>query len=343
VIVYGAPEESEIVVVERASDHVVMELRTEGFRAAPRGDGTVRIEATGLDETESLPARRAPVAVPAGRSVTLESWEAHDVRVFDGLVPGAEGRREVDARRDGTVRARRASTRGARTALAPSVELALVALQGESKKAFVELRPFGRDPSGHLVLAGRLRITLSFRGRDAGERVEAEARGRRYRTAPSHQSRAVLATLATRDRGLYALPFSRLYGRRSYSTSKLSLTRLGETRPFFVEPDPRRFGPGSTLYFLSEGGAQNPYGNEAVFELQEESSGELMPEEVATAKSSPEARFYLETLTREESRFYQAALVEAVDPWLWESLFAPETKSSRSRWTSSSGKPTTRC
>jgi hypothetical protein len=107
----------------------------------------------------------------------------------------------------------------------------------------------------------------------------------------------------------------------------LKLTRLGEARPFFVEPDRERFVPGSTLYFLSEGGEGNPYGDEAVFELQESPSGTAMRELAAGGASAPKASFYWETLTREEDRFYQAALLEAEDLWLWESLFAPQTRS----------------
>ena len=37
---------------------------------------------------------------------------------------------------------------------------------------------------------------------------------------------------------------------------------------FYIEPDPERFGRGSTLYFLSEGADANPYGGEAVYELE---------------------------------------------------------------------------
>jgi len=327
IITYGALDASELRVVESARDHIVMELWTGGFRAAPQRDGTVRIEAPGFEATEWLLSRRASVNVPAGRRVKLESWEAQDVEAFEGLVPQANGPPEVDARRDGTVRARRAPALLEPSLLSkPSVELAGVAFQGDSKKAFVELRPFGRDRSGRLVLARRLRYTLSFRGRDVRERTGDGVRGRRYRPAASHQSRTVLARLATRDRGLYALSFAQMGGRRSYATENLKLTRLGETRPYFVEPDPARFGPGSTLYFLSEGGAHNAYGYEAVFELQE-GAGTTMRELLATPKDAPNATFYWETLTREENRFYQAALLEAEDLWLWESLLAPQTRS----------------
>lgn len=328
VITYGDPAASEIRVVESTRDRIVMELWTGGFHAAPVGDGTVRIEAPGFEETESLLFRRASVNVPAGRAVKLESWEAQEVEAFEGLVPQPNGRPEVDARADGTVRARRAPALREPSLLSkPVVELAGLAFQGDSKKAFVELRPFGRDASGRLVLARRLRFTLSFRGRDLRERTDDGVRGRRYRSAASHKSRTVLARLVTRDRGLYALSFAQMGGRRSYATGNLRLTRLGETTSFFVEPDPGRFGPGSKLYFLSEGGAHNPYGDEAVFELQEDTSDAAIHELAATPGDAPKASFYWETSTHEENRFYQAALLEAEDPWLWESLLAPQTRS----------------
>lgn len=41
----------------------------------------------------------------------------------------------------------------------------------------------------------------------------------------------------------------------------------------------------------------------------------------------PEVAFYWHTLEREENRYYQAGLLEASDLWLWDLLFAPESKS----------------
>lgn len=45
------------------------------------------------------------------------------------------------------------------------------------------------------------------------------------------------------------------------------------------------------------------------------------------APSGEPQPFYWHRAEREENRYYQAALVDAPDVWLWESLFAPEVKS----------------
>jgi hypothetical protein len=84
------------------------------------------------------------------------------------------------------------------------------------------------------------------------------------------------------------------------------------------------FGPGSTLYFLSEGASLNPYGAEAVYEL-EAGEGLLMPVSSAAPRGRP-ATFYWQKVEREQNRYYQAGLLEAEDVWLWDLLFAPTSK-----------------
>jgi hypothetical protein len=81
---------------------------------------------------------------------------------------------------------------------------------------------------------------------------------------------------------------------------------------FHLEPDPRLFGPGSRLYFLSDGARANLYGREALYELELASGGSAMP--VKPALPSGEATLsYRKEIEREDNRFYQAALVEAPD------------------------------
>jgi hypothetical protein len=107
------------------------------------------------------------------------------------------------------------------------------------------------------------------------------------------------------------------------------LSRLGETAPFYVEPDRRRFGPGSTLYFLSDGAKANPYGLEAVYELElvgKNVGGQTMPVHAA-APVGQETHFYWKRIELEENKLYQPGLVDAPDLWLWELLLAPVTKS----------------
>jgi hypothetical protein len=103
------------------------------------------------------------------------------------------------------------------------------------------------------------------------------------------------------------------------------LSRLGETVAFHLEPDVSVFGPGSRLYFVSEGASLNPYGNEAVYELESSSAGARMALGSASASGS-EVSFYWHGASREENHYYQAALLSAPDLWMWDVLLAPVTK-----------------
>ena len=93
-----------------------------------------------------------------------------------------------------------------------------------------------------------------------------------------------------------------------------------------LEPAGRRFARGSTLYFLSEGAESNPYGDEAVYELELGARGQMMPVEGAEPRGAP-TEFYWHREEREENRTYQAWQLEGGDGWLWEMVFAPERKS----------------
>jgi hypothetical protein len=54
------------------------------------------------------------------------------------------------------------------------------------------------------------------------------------------------------------------------------LSRDGKAIAFYIEPDGGTFGPGSQLYFVSEGHRLNPYGHEAVYELEIGELGEVI-------------------------------------------------------------------
>ena len=107
------------------------------------------------------------------------------------------------------------------------------------------------------------------------------------------------------------------------------MSRQGEPVAFHLEPSSGRFKPGSTLYFMSEGASANPYGSEAVYELEVGRSGEAgerMPA-ISAAPSGEPIRLYWHRAEWEKNRYYQAALLEAPDRWLWDLLFAPVVKS----------------
>jgi hypothetical protein len=95
--------------------------------------------------------------------------------------------------------------------------------------------------------------------------------------------------------------------------------------PYHLEPDGQRFGPGSTLYFVSDGAAMNPYGDEAVYELETSAGGVRMPVDSRSPVGSA-VSFYWEEVAREENRYYQAGLLDAFDLWLWDVLIAPARK-----------------
>jgi hypothetical protein len=90
--------------------------------------------------------------------------------------------------------------------------------------------------------------------------------------------------------------------------------------PFYVEGS--AFGPGTTLYFLSEGAAANPYGTEAVYELETGVDGQRMPTRSAAPSGTP-TPYYWASVKREENTIYQTTLVNVPDRWLWSMLFAP--------------------
>ena len=158
-----------------------------------------------------------------------------------------------------------------------------LAYQGEQKKALVELSPFSWDGS-RLWLARKLRGRLVFRGRE----IQSKVRSRR--------KRGVVAHLATVERGLYAVSLQELFGRRRARTSKLRLSRQGNSVPYHIE--------GDTFYFWSEGERANPYGREAVYELELGAAGETM--EVVDSTTSPRGTFHWHAVEREENRYYQS-------------------------------------
>ena len=343
-ITYGDPKANSLRVMQRDRGGVVLELLTEGFYGEPQEDGSVSLEIPDFEvpreaNEPAIPVKRAWVEAVAGRKVELLSVKAEGVEAFTNLRPTGAYTPELVAARDGTVRARlrRSSRLPARSGpssrqggLYPSeaARVVNVGFQGDVKKALVELSPFRWDgATGQLLLARRLVVRLSFRGREPAEEVTDGVSGRRRRTV-RNRAGDVVVRLATKDRGLYAVSFEDVFGRRrrALPASKLRLSRQGEVVALHLEPRSDRFGPGSTLYFLTDGASANPYGDEAVYQLELADDGESMAE----ADAAPEGEivpYYWHTESLERNRYYQAALVDAPDLWLWELVMAPSTKS----------------
>ncbi|HEY7697086.1 MAG TPA: hypothetical protein VIE88_01660, partial [Vicinamibacteria bacterium] len=332
---YGDPNATLLRVLSRNASEMRVELTTGGFYAIPQDDGTVDIEVPGFTpskESPGLPVKLHWLEAVAGRKVDLVSVRATEVRALS-LVPSGSASSELEASWDGTQRLRR--SRGsthpfAAKALVPkeAARVAEVAFQGEVKKALLELAPLRWDgATGRLLFARKLQVTLSFRKADPSDIATAGGRkGRRERATAA--SRGVVARLSTTERGLYAVRYEDVFRERrgrGVDAGALRLSRLAEAVAFHLEPPTGPFAPGSTLYFSSEGADANPYGNEAVYELETGRTGEHMRTETA-APAGETVRELQATIEREEDRYYQAALLDAPDLWLWDMFLAPSVK-----------------
>src|SRR3990172_2041212 len=339
-ITYGEPEATALRVLKRSPHQVVLELRTEGFYAEPQPDGSVSLSVPGfLGDWEpgapAVPVKRTWIEAVAGRQVRIASVKATDVEAFS-LRPSSAELLEPVMLPEGTVslvsRAQEPGKAFRGKGLYPEepARVLSVGFQGDIKKAFLELAPLRWDRStGQLLLARRLLVTVEFQGRVPEELSLGGSRGRRHRKKNSLRSGAnVVAHLVTHESGLYAVPYQSVFGsrRKGVKSSNLRLSYQGQPAAFEVEPDRKRFGPGSVLYFASGGQAANPYGRAAVYELSRGGGGEMM--EVASAFPSGWAvSHYRKTLALEENHLFQGRLSSAPDPWLWDFLLAPVTKS----------------
>jgi len=337
-ITWGDPSAVSLRIAERGPAHALLELLTPGFTAVTDADGTVRISIPGFEDTASagalaVPVRRALVEALAGRQVRMTSVQADDVVTFDGFRLAAAVAREVVVTESGIVKAgagRRRLLESSRSGgLTPRLWARLdgSVFQGETKKARVELTPLRHDPgTGRTVLARRLFVRLEFVGVEAGERSLGGSRGRRPGGTSLVRSKGVVAQVVARQAGLYRVRFEDVFGtaRRGVSAAGLRLSHLDEPVAYHIEPDRALFGPGGSLFFVSEGAAQTPR-DEVVYELSLGQAA-LRMGRVSAAPSGPDATEYAQTLRLEQNRFYQSALLQAPDLWLWDLLVSPVTK-----------------
>src|SRR5262249_46320258 len=276
----------------------------------------------------SLPVRRAWVEAAAGRKVKLVSVSAFDVVHYAGLRPTSEATRGIEVGAGGEVVASLGRTEegAAFSGTFPTTWARLVraVFQRETKKAEVIFSPLRWDGAG-LELSRRLVVRLDFRGMETAETSRGGSRGRRAAARGSHVRSGVIAQLVVKDRGLYRVDYGDVPLRGEVPTTSLRLSRQGTSVAFHVEPNPARFGPSSSLYFLSEGASLNPYGD-AVYELETGALGLQMSEERMAPAASPVLDEQA-TVTMEENHYYQAGLLDAPDLWLWDLLVSPVSKS----------------
>jgi Peptidase family C25/Right handed beta helix region len=328
-ISYGDPSASSLRVLSRTTNEVVLELRTEGFEAELQDDGTVRLSIPGFEVatdpgSPAVPVRRSWVEVEAGLDVHLGPVRAEDVQVLSSMRLSATDAPRLVASSRGTVEAGKrpqpqgAAFRGAGLFPERPARLLQTGYQRDVKKALLEMAPLRWDrTTGEIVLARRLVIRLVLAGREASGQTGSSSRRRSAETV----------RLAARAPGLYRVRFEDAFGGRRVPASSLRLSRQGVAAAFHLEPDNGVFGPGSALFFVSEGAALNPYGMEAVYELERGSPGLEMDRGSALPGAGPTIAAYHHRVDREENHLYQAALLEAPDPWLWDVLFAPSEKS----------------
>jgi hypothetical protein len=194
-----------------------------------------------------------------------------------------------------------------------------VGFQEDVKKALFELAPLRWDASTEqLQLARRIEVHVVFDGRAADERSLGGFRGRRYRRRHRPVVNRMAARFGTKAPGLYGVDFEDVFGasRRTLKTDDLRLSRQGETVAFHTEPHEKVYGPGSVLYFVSEGAVLNPYGTEAVYELETGRQGETM--EIVEARSTGVSLTDYRHREAREENVYIVVTSKEEPSWIWD-------------------------
>ncbi len=175
-IEYGTSSESVLKVLRRTEKEIVLELTTEGFDARVGEDGTVSLSVPGFEisgepGSPAVPVKRSWVDVVAGLGVRLGAVRAEDVEVFSSMPVSAADAFEVEASRDGTVRAGRrirgksAAFRRSRLYPEQAARILEQGYQGETARALLELAPLRWDRNtGRILLARRLTVRLLLAG-----------------------------------------------------------------------------------------------------------------------------------------------------------------------------------
>jgi len=337
---YGTPDDTDLRVVGRGAGSVEVELRTGGFWAWPDPEGGVRLWIPGFEDgagpgTPALPVRLAWLEAVAGRRVKIAAVVGDDEATFSSLQPVAAGEPELQTDARGSVvagehrRPRGAAFEAAGLYPTAAARIVQVAFQGDVKKAELVLSPLRWDRTAdQLRLARRLRVRLVFEGAEPNEVPLGGSRGRSRPRLDAGRPIGVVARLAVKDPGLYAVRFEDVFGDngRGVPLSELRLSRRGRTVAHRVEPPSRPFGPGSRLLFVTEGAVLNVHGTEAVYELSVGEEGQSMPV-VDGAPSGAGVPWSRATRRFEIDRIFQPGLREASDVWLWDALMAGVSKS----------------
>jgi len=305
-----------------------IELLTKGFYAYPEEDGSVRLAVPGLEVfgkpgEPAVPVYRGQVPAVVGQKVKVSRVRVDEGDIFTSLRPSATEAPDVISSPDGTTRAgkrkvKRKFLRGKGLYPEQPARLVETVFQAEQKKALVEMSPIRWDEDGaRLLLAKRMTMRVVFRGKEPSERELSGGKGRRH--VETHEPRNVVARFVTTEAGLYGVRFDEIFekGTKAIPTSKLRLSHQGEPVAFLVMPGPKKFSRNSVLYFISEGPDANPYGNEAVYELDRSDAGVQMDRVDGKPYGLPVLEYW-RTVRREENLLYQSAFVDAEDIWQWD-------------------------
>ncbi|MGD8896452.1 MAG: hypothetical protein PVJ73_10480, partial [Acidobacteriota bacterium] len=335
---YGRPEDVSFRVVSRTKRAVVVELRTPGFVATPSPEG-LHVSVPGFDQptdprAADLPLKRVVLDGVVGRHARIVWVKEKETLSFPGLTPAAVGAAVIVSSPDGTVRpGRRAAALRGEGVLPPyAARIPGDAFIGETKKLALEMNPIRYDASSDtLLLAQTLRVKIAFDRRVTRSESGRGSRGRRRPRSVEDSAPQVLAHLHTVTKGLHAVSFETLFpqGHQTLPLDSLRLSLQGRSVAFHVEPKGKTFGPGSVLFFHSSTEARSTdYFPEVAYALEQAPGGLTMPSLSASprgAKAPVSASLAAESF--ETNRSYQAGLLEAPDPWLWDFLLGGMSKS----------------
>ncbi|MGD8898300.1 MAG: C25 family peptidase propeptide domain-containing protein, partial [Acidobacteriota bacterium] len=335
---YGSPEEASFRVVSRTRRAMVVELRTPGFVATETPKG-VHVSVPGFDQptdprAPDLPLKRVVLDAVVGRHARILRVKERRTLSYPGLTPAALGSPEIVTAPDGTVRpGRRAAALKGEGLLPPfAASIAGDAFIGEAKKIALEMSPLRYDAtSDTLLLAQTLRVKIAFDRKATRSERGRGSRGRRRPRSVDAGAPRVLAHLHTLTKGLHAVSFETLFpqGHDALPLDSLRLSLQGQGVAFHVEPKGKTFGPGSVLFFHSSTEARSTdYSPEVAYALEQAPGGLTMPTVSASPRGNPAlVSASLAEASFETNRSYQAGLLDAPDPWLWDFLLGGMSKS----------------
>jgi hypothetical protein len=331
---FGQPGEARLELLPGPEGAWTVRLHMPGFRARRIPEG-LRLELPGFiqpDDAGAIPVPVREVLVPAGIGLRLRISDVRgEEEVLSGFDLAPIERRRARASRRGVVAlAREPSPQppGHRLAgLYPDWRARIAGVEVLAGQKYLRLRlaPLRWDPAtGELAWSPRLEVQVVPGGRDREDRRVGSGNVLRTRArAPRRVPAAgVLARLAIERTGLYRLTRSDL-SRAGIAADLKSLSLSYGGEPIAGAVLSESSGE-PALYFYGRADL-NPYDRGSVYEVHA-SRTPLRMRQSSEPSSGPPANFVSAEARFEEDRYYQAALVEASDLWLWEVVLSGTSK-----------------